>query len=145
VNPDRQPCSPAQIFLTKTIKPKGANTVKREYTNLNSFPVPVDDYDLLEIPVEAGQILAMMSVDIMRGVPEEAVHDVLSLRVHPVDDGEEGHAVLHGPDDHLEVGVANLGQEDVQAGPLLEPPAVLVGPVRVDQQSGQFCQHKNKL
>jgi len=74
----------------------------------------------------------------MRGVPEEAVHDVLPLRVHPVDDGEEGHPVLHSPDDHLEVRVTNLGQEDVQAGPLLKSPAVLVGPVRVDQQSGKL-------
>ena len=80
----------------------------------------------------------MVAVEVVRGVPEKTVHDVLALGVHPVDNGEEGHAVLHGPDDHLKVGIADLGEEDVQTGPLLESPAVLVGPVGVDQQSGQL-------
>ena len=110
-------------------------------TYLNSLFVPVYDDDLLEIPVEAGEIFAVVAVDVVRGVAEEPVHDVLALRIHPVDNGEEGHAVLHGPDDHLEVGIANLGEEDVQTGTLLEPPAVLVGPICVDQQSGQLCQN----
>ena len=105
---------------------------------LNCFPVPVDNDDLLEITVEPWQILAVMAVDVVGGVPEQPVHDVLALRIHPVDDGEEGHPVLYGPDDYLKVGIADLGEENVQAGPLLESPAVLVRPIGVHQQSSQL-------
>ena len=48
------------------------------------------------------------------------------VRIQPVHDGEKGHGVLRGVDDQLEVGVAQLGQEHVHPGTLLEAPPVLV-------------------
>ncbi len=46
--------------------------------------------------------------------------------VQPVHDGKEGHGVLRGVDDDLEVGISDLGQEHVHSGALLEPPAMLM-------------------
>ena len=78
------------------------------------------------------------------GVSEQSVHYELIVGVHSVQDGPERHPVLHGPDDHLEVGVADLRQEHVQPRPLLEPPSVLVCPVRLDQQARDL-QHDRVL
>ena len=68
----------------------------------------------------------MMAVDVSGGVSIQPVHDVLQLGVQPVDDRVEGHTVLGGKDDQLEVGVAHLREEHVDARSLLKTPAVFV-------------------
>ena len=67
-----------------------------------------------------------MPVDISRCVTIQPIHDVLKLRVQPVYDGVKGHPVLRGENDELEVGVAHLRQEHVDAGTLLKSPTVFV-------------------
>ena len=67
-----------------------------------------------------------MPVHISRCVAIQPIHDVLKLRVQPVDDRVKGHPVLGGENDQLEVGVADLGQEHVDAGTFLKSPTVFV-------------------
>ena len=65
--------------------------------------VPVDDDHLPQVPVQAGQILEVGTVNVSGCVSVQLVHDVLLLRVHAEDNWIKGHTVLHGPHDHLKI------------------------------------------
>ena len=68
----------------------------------------------------------MTSIDVSRGVPEQLVHDVLIIRVQLLNDGHERHGVFHGEQHQLELGVADLREEHVDAGTFLESPPVFM-------------------
>ena len=81
---------------------------------------------LLEISVDRREVLRVMTVDVSSCVAIETIHDVLQFGIQPVDYWVEGHAVLRGEYDELEIRVANLREKHVNAGTFLEPPTVFV-------------------
>ena len=64
--------------------------------------------------------------------------NVSLLWVHLIDDGIERHGVLDRPNNQLKVWIADLCQEHVEPGSLLEPPTIFVSPRSMNKEPGQF-------
>lgn len=78
----------------------------------------------------------MMSVDEMRGIADQAIHDI-TVGIECIQNGEHGHPLLGGEHDNFKV-FGTFLQEVIDAGTLLETPAGLICPIGMDEHILHF-------